>query len=246
MKKKIGCILIVVMCLNLLGCTSKNQQVPAKKIETSTVVKEEVRKTPPFEEWGLGKVISKQVSQNTNYEWFIDQMHTGYASDSNCGPSCTIMAAKWSFKNFPESVEIARDSAPNDGGWWYINNIYDFLAKNSIPTICEPNFTIEKALSQLDSGSILVVNINTGDITRNPNDEERTGKFYDENTGHFIVLKGYRIVDNKTYFEVYDPNNYNRYYDDGTEKGKDRYYLATEVAYSVNNWKNEYLIISKK
>lgn len=252
MKRKISGLLMVLICLSLLGCSTnketsaKKQQAPAKETPQVTETVSVPEPTPPFETWGLGSTISKQISLNTDYDWYIDQMHTGYASDSNCGPSCTIMAAKWSDKTFPKSVEDARNTAPNDGGWWYLKNIHQFLVDNSIPCNLLYGVTLEGTIAQLDKGNILIFNINTGDITRNQNEKERTGKFYDENTGHFIILKGYRIVDNQTFFEVYDPYNNDRVYSDNTEKGKDRYYLASEVIYSANNWADKYITISKK
>lgn len=50
----------------------------------------------------------------------------------------------------------------------------------------------------------------------------------------------------KTYFEVYDPLHSDVKYYDGTEKGRDRYYLASEVVYSSLNWWLEYIVISSK
>ncbi len=253
MKKLVGGALILLLCISIFGfastngCTPEINQSISEEIKLSNMEKDDYFKSPPLEEWGLGTVISKQVSLNTDYDWYIDQMHTGYNSDSNCGPACTIMAAKWSSENFPKSVVDARNSARNVnvGGWWYIKNIHAFLINNNIPSFRDHVLSIDKAISEIDKGNIIIVNIYTGYITRNKHNEQRTGRFYNEETGHFIILKGYRVVDNKLYFEVYDPNNYERYYADGTEKGKDRYYLATEVIRAVSNWWDEFLIISK-
>lgn len=254
MKKLIGGILLIFFCVSIMGyaanngCTSNIHQTITEEIEQSNMSTYDKYPTPPFKSWGLGKVVSKQVSLNTDYDWYIDQMHTGYNSDSNCGPACTIMAAKWSNESFTKSVTDARNSARNIevGGWWYIKNIHSFLVNNDIPSFRDHDITIDKAIDQLDKGKILILNVYTGYITRNKNLEERTGRFYDEKTGHFIILKGYRIVDHNIYFEVYDPNNFERYYMDGTEKGKNRYYLATEVISSVKHWWDEYLVISHK
>lgn len=239
---------IIMRFASNYGSTTESSKLITAEIRQSNLTLPDSDPTPPFEEWGLGKNISKEVSLNTDYNWYIDQMHTGYNSSSNCGPTCTIMAAKWSDKNFPKTVIDARNSAKNTDvdGWWYIHNIHSFLVNNNIPSYRDKALTIDQAISILDQGHIMIVNIYTGYITYNRNGQERTGRFYYEENGHFIILKGYCIVDNIVYFEVYDPNNFDRYYNDGTQKGKDRYYLATQVISAMNNWWNEYLIISPK
>lgn len=35
--------------------------------------------------------------------------------------------------------------------------------------------------------------------------EQRWGKYYEWNSGHCIIIKGYKVVDKKLYFQVYDP-----------------------------------------
>lgn len=240
----IVCIAIGAMFL-ILGnkTTSKNKETTGKTTSQNTP-----EPTPGslLEKWGLGINKTKHVSLNRDYDWYIDQSYTGYASSNNCGPSCAVMAARWSYKDFPKSVEEARDTAPNDGGWWFISNIYDFLSNNEIPCQVNQNISESDALSYLDNGKILIVCINTKDITFNFESEQRTGKYYNRDTGHFIVLKGYMIVDGKTYFEVYDPLHSDGTYFDGTPKGKDRYYLTSEIVYSSLNWWPEYIVISEK
>jgi len=42
--------------------------------------------------------------------------------------------------------------------------------------------------------------------------------------GPLHVIKGYKVVDDQTYFEAYDPYSMGATYSDHSMKGKDRYY----------------------
>ena len=53
-------------------------------------------------------------------------------------------------------------------------------------------------------------------------------------------------MESKTDFEVYDPNTWDMYYSDGTQKGRDRYYWSNEVIYSIFNLDSHYIVVSPK
>ena len=195
------------------------------------------------------KNYNEYVSLNRNYNWYINQEYTGYASKNNCGPTCTAMAAKWSDNSFNKSVEDIRNTYPNDGNGWPMSKVYDFLINNDIPCVKLPvqDKISETAIKKhLNSGSIIIVTINTKDITYNKNAEERTGKYYISEGNHFIIIKGYRVTESGTFLEVYDPDTWDKYYSDCTPKGKDRYYLSTEVVSSILNRGGNYIVVSPK
>jgi hypothetical protein len=98
------------------------------------------------------------------------------------------------------------------------------------------NITENKIIEQLNNGKIIIVNVNMKDFTYNSNEEQRIDRFYSYNSGHFLIIKGYKNVDGNIFFEVYDPNNWHLTYQDGTSKGKDRYYRSSEMIYSINHW----------
>lgn len=178
--------------------------------------------------WGLGTNQTEYISNNRSYNWYIDQGYTGEYSNNNCGPSCTTMALKWKNSNFTRTAEDARETYLENGNWWTtydINNYFDlYNAKHNTINLNENS--LKKSLKQ---GNIAILCIDTTYLPYNANSEQRVGRFYDYRGGHFIVVKGYRIVDGKTYFESYDPNNWGVYYKNGQEKGKDRYYLASDL-----------------
>jgi len=209
----------------------KNENESDKKIENETDRKNE----------------NESVSLNRNYDWYNNQKNTGYASENNCGPACAAMAAKWSDKSFNKSVVDVRNTYPNNGNWWNMKNIHDFLINNNIPCVRFQDKISEAIIKKhLNNGSIVIVNINTKDITYNKNAEQRTGRYYNLEIRHFVIIKGYRVVDNKTEFEVYDPNTWDMYYSDGSPKGKDRYYRSNEVIYSILNLNSHYIVVSPK
>lgn len=225
MKKVINILLFLLILISLNGCD---------RLEC--------------EEWGLGKNETAHVSLSRDYDWYIDQKNTSDYSYYNCGPSCAVMAAKWADKDFPLSVEDARKTYYNaDNGFeWYLSSIKYFLFINDIPNVLKYNISHEAVIECLDEGNIIIICYNTKDISYNHEPEQRTGKFYRGHFGHFMILKGYRIVDNKTFYEVYDPNSLNRFYADNTPKGKDRYYLSDEVIKAARNWDPNYIVVSPK
>lgn len=197
--------------------------------------------------WGLGTHQTEYVSNNRSYDWYIDQGNTGYASNNNCGPSCATMALKWFNPNFNLTVEDARNTYPENGNWWYTNDITNYFNLNNMKKyVTKENVTTTLLKNQLKQGNIAILCIKASYIPYNENDEERVGRFYNYDGGHFIIVKGYRVVDGKTYFEAYDSNNWNEEYQNGQPKGKDRYYLSTDLINAASNWWNYAIIIQAK
>lgn len=192
--------------------------------------------------WGLGQNQTEYVSNDKPYDWYIAQGNTGEYSNNNCGPSSVTMALKWIDGSFNKTAEDARNTYLRDGGWWTTNDITNYLtlnsAKYSIQSISES--FLKNILKQ---GNIGILCIDTSFIPYNGNAEQRVGRFYSYSSGHFIIVKGYRVVDEKTYFEVYDPNSWNEKYRNGQVKGKDRYFLSDDLINAASNWWNNSIII---
>ena len=87
-------------------------------------------------------------------------------------------------------------------------------------------------------------------VDYNPIKTEQTGKFYITNHkdwGHFILVKGYKIVDGKMYLEVYDPNS------SGAQNpltkqpmGKNRYYAADQIQRATQDWWKYAIVVAPK
>jgi len=186
--------------------------------------------------WGLGNSLIFYVGNNRTYDWYLDQAHTGDHSNNNCGPTTVTMAAKWANASFDGTPEDARDAFRPNGGWWYSDDIDACLERFDIDydtIMIEDAYTLRAII---DSGRIAIINNSMGYITRESDTNFHKNRFYEFDSGHYFIIKGYALVDQYTYFEVYDPNNWDMTYADGTPMGKDRYYEASVLMASIDNW----------
>jgi hypothetical protein len=194
--------------------------------------------------WGLGDHVSSYVSNSVNYNWYIDQRDTGTFYGDNCGPTSIIMAGLWRDEAFSYTVEEARSVFRSEGGWWYPDDISDALEYYEIPyhtVILEDASTIK---SHLDIGQILIINNNMRFINEETDETSHLGRFYDRVEGHFLIVKGYAVVDGILYFETYDPNSMHKTYEDGAPKGLNRYYEADNLVESALAWYDTIWVIN--
>lgn len=204
--------------------------------------------------WGLGRFLESTLSNDRDYEWYIDQSNTGVHSSNNCGPTSTTMAAKWSDLAFVRTPADARAAYRQDGGWWYTADIDKYLNDNSIPhyfTNLSSSYagTQQVISSMLDDGFIVILCLDMYYIRSETSSSERVDKFYATNStgwGHFIVVKGYKTVDDRFYFEVYDPYSFGKVYSDGVLKGRNRYYRTGDIFEATSKWWNYAIVITPK
>ena len=203
-------------------------------------------------EWGLGGFQKQSESNNRDYDWYLDQAYTGTHSDFNCGPTATTMAAKWSNESFSLSPEDARAAYRPGGGWWYTGDIGNYLTDNNvnhhfIPLSNNYTGTANILKQNIDAGNIAIICLDMYYIRSAVNNNYHADKFFSASSpdwGHFILLKGYKEVDNQYFFEIYDPYCYNKTYDDGSLKGKDRFYRANDLFDAISIWWNYSIIIT--
>jgi hypothetical protein len=134
-----------------------------------------------------------------------------------------------------------------NGGWWYTNNIIDYLNSNSVINKTIATTGTNDLTNELQNNNILILCLDMYYILLEQNEAWRTDKFYEAQTigwGHFIVVKGYKKVDDVLYFEVYDPFNWGMTYDDGSAKGKNRYYKASDIMEATENWWAYAIVVS--
>jgi len=203
--------------------------------------------------WGLGGFQQHSQANNRSYEWYIDQFGTGQHSGNNCGPASTTMSARWSFPAFSKTTADARAAYRPEGGWWYTSDINMYLTDNNIPhsvisLSSERTGTEQIIKTRLSEGYILIICLDMFYVRNEADSKLRVDKFYTAASigwGHFIVLKGYREVNDKVYFEVYDPYCNSLKYSDGTLKGKDRYYRSEDIFSATSKWWNYAFVISQ-
>ena len=193
-----------------------------------------------FRNWGLGTNLTSAHSNNVNYEWYIDQVNTGPHSYINCGPASATMAIKWSNPNFTKTTEDARNTYLPDGGWWYTSDIMNYLTANNTAFSAYTFNYVSSLVSMLNNGNIAILCLDMYYVQyRSTPVWWRIDKFYVTESpewGHFIVVKGYKIVDDTIWFEVYDPWSLNVTYSDGSLKGRDRYYRSEDIMQATGIW----------
>ena len=202
---------------------------------------------------GLGNFIQQEAANNCSYPWYMDQAYTGPYSLDNCGPTVVTMVCKWADSTFTKTPEDARNAYRSTGGDWYPDDITFYLRDNKIPnsTVALPataEGTMQILKREVDLHQLVIVDFETYSIRFNSDEHSHVDRFYtiDPGLGHFIIVKGYKEVDNEMYFEVYDPNSWTRTYDDGTFKGKDRYYRSEDIFEATKTWWPKVFIAAKK
>ena len=198
--------------------------------------------------YGLGKNLYEGHSNNVNYDWYYDQLNSGIYYYNNCGPASVTMAIKWVDENFNKTPEDARNTYPCNGGWWYTKDIINYLNQYSVNNYTINIDHIDSIQSQINSGNIVILCLDMYYIRSQANDNWHVDKFYTtwpKGWGHFIVMKGYKIVDGEAYYEAYDPYSYGVKYSNDTLKGVNRYYRSEDLDSAVINWWSYAIIVSK-
>jgi hypothetical protein len=198
---------------------------------------------PSLSAWGLGTTQNTYVHTDRAYEWYIDQAHTGTYSGDNCGPSSVTMALKWRDPSFSKTAEDARNTYRSTGGWWNTGDIINYLNLNSVSNTTSAFTGTDQIKGVLNESNLVILCLNTAYLTRNKVNQERTGRFYNYADGHFLVVKGYRVVVNHLSFEVYDPNNWDAFYEDTTPKGRNRHLAAADLETAVTEWWNYIIVV---
>ena len=101
---------------------------------------------------------------------------------------------------------------------------------------------------EIDNGNIVILCLDMYYISNEINNYWHINKFYTtkgDGWGHFILLKGYKIVDGKLLFEFYDPYSYGKKYSDNALKGIDRYYSDSDIDQATEIWWDYAIVVSK-
>jgi hypothetical protein len=202
--------------------------------------------------WGLGNYKGEEESNERNYEWYLDQANTGLYSSINCGPTSTTMAAKWAVPSFSKVPADARAAYRPEDGWWRTTDIDSYLNDNNIQHYFDALNTTETGTQQvlrskIDAANIVILCLDMFYIRSEFNVLYRTDKFYTTSGtgwGHFIVVKGYKIVDGQFWFEVYDPYSLGMCYADNVLKGRNRYYRSADIFTATSKWWNYTIVIT--
>ncbi|MDR0661139.1 MAG: C39 family peptidase [Prevotellaceae bacterium] len=199
--------------------------------------------------FGIGKELQAEKSNNVSYDWYIDQGYTGTYSGLNCGPASVTMAIKWVDESFSKTTEDARHALRPQGGWCYTSDLIQYLNNHQISNYTVALSNVSDLNQYLDAGNIMILCLDMFYIRNEQQANYHVDKFYATNSaewGHFIVVKGYKKVDNNVFYEVYDPYSFGKKYDDNAIKGKDRYYRHTDLNKAVTVWWSYAIIVPKE
>lgn len=214
--------------------------------------------------YGMGSFLSDGCSNYTGSpdSFYFQQQHTGTYSSENCGPACAAMACKWISPSYTGTVEQARNTAIHssvDGGtWWFPRDIWNYInvhaPRNSFGlewwdfTGASYQGYVNTIVNKLKKeGCIAISCLNMSNVREQTVTDKgyRSDCYYKGTQGHFLLIKGYRIVDGVVWLEINDPWGLDLKYDDGTPYGASRFYRALEVASSID-WNVWTIIVTKK
>jgi hypothetical protein len=146
------------------------------------------------------------------------------------------MAILWS-RGIDTTVDRIREEIgwPYDDGATSYDDLRGALARHGV-RFSSPFLNANRELyTLLDRGHIAFVLIQSGLVDKTPGNPaaNMVGRYYDDDEGHYVIVKGYSL--DHRYLVVYDPypvdwdSNSLRYGDGVTQIGKDRYYPTDEV-----------------
>lgn len=199
--------------------------------------------------YGLGSFLTYWWSCDAanSQNFYFQQQHSGTYSNDNCGPAVATMACHWLDPYFTGTVEDARNyriHSDIDGGiWWYPRDIMNYIWDSVKTDAYWWDFTgasyegyVNTIINKLEQGHIAISCLNMSNVTEQLVTDKgyRSDCYYKSNQGHYLLIKGYRIVDGVVWFEVYDSWGLDLKYEDGTPYGQNRYYRAYEVARTID------------
>jgi hypothetical protein len=176
---------------------------------------------------------AESEGQSSDFYWYKTQFGTG--GTGNCGPACAAMAIHWATGR-DISVRKIRDEIgePNGSRATSLALQKWIIEKHGVKAeYIWPN-SAAQLLTVVKRGNIALLWIHTGKISMSKGDVTKTrkGRYYPDECGHYIVLKG--LTSDGDYFIVHDPapgdwaTNTVRY-PDGGRLGVNRYFAVSEV-----------------
>ncbi|MCL2209973.1 MAG: PKD domain-containing protein [Treponema sp.] len=180
-----------------------------------------------------------------NFNWYRTQFNTG--TPSNCGPASASMGISWATgKYFPVSAVRQAIGWQGNGGTSF-DELLKVIKNQGVNASLQPLKSTQDIRNIIDAGGIAIVLFHTDGVRTARRDPatDLFGKYYDDSTGHYIVVKGYSL--NGEYLVVHDPipsdwgANSFRYADEISMMGRNRYFNANEVIRSLR--RSEMIVI---
>ncbi|EHL0041996.1 hypothetical protein G8B08_06605 [Enterococcus faecalis] len=165
--------------------------------------------------------ITEGKSNNKDYNWYFDHQDTGGQLLVNAA----VMAEHWYHPGSTKTVGEAEKSQPVK---WDSSALAFYMFRNKVPFHYYREPTLEFMKNEIDEGRIFITYVETSELFYNPTPDSTWGRFYEETGRNNIIVKGYKYINNRLYFETYDPLSGGRKHKNGEPLGKDRLYDAEE------------------
>jgi LysM repeat protein len=176
-----------------------------------------------------------------DFDWYKTQFGTGI--QGNCGPATVAMACLWSTGRDTAVASIRSDiGMPFSNGAIGFEHMLGPLKRRSVPFEFRPLEREADIRAVVDRGNIGIILIHTSQIRKTRGDARKNlvGRYYNDSTGHYIVVKGYTL--DGRYFIVYDPipsdwnANSTRYADGVSMIGRNRFYPVSEIMKALRRY----------
>lgn len=203
--------------------------------------------------FGVSGNIVTEKSLNKSYDFYFDQFDGSRSQGVNCGPTVSTMAIKWADSTFTGKPVDARNLIPEGGGWWFTSDIQSYLSRNgirsNIDTLADAAALVK---TSIDNNNLVILCLDMFSVPFNGVQFEHVQKFYPTSGpgwGHFLLVKGYKQTTTNFYLEMYDPYSDGRYYSlitTGQIKGRDRYYVSSDIQRATAVWWPYAIVLAPK
>lgn len=175
-----------------------------------------------------------------NLNWYRTQYNTG--TSSNCGPAVASMAIGWALGKYQSVADVRQTIGWQGNGGTSFEDILKVSRSEGVKAEARPLRSLQDIKDIIDAGNIAIVLIHTGGLTQAQTSPDKSmfGKYYNDEVGHYIVIKGYSL--NGEYFVSYDPipndwtvNSF-RYADELSMVGRNRYYNSREILRALRRY----------
>jgi len=203
--------------------------------------------------FGVSGNILAERSLNKSYDFYFDQFDGSPSQAVNCGPTVTTMAIKWADSTFTGKPADARVVIPEGGGWWFTNDVQNYLSRNGIKSTIDTLADVAALVkNSIDNNNLVILCLDMYSVPFNGLQFQHVQKFYPTNGpgwGHFLLVKGYKQTTTNFFLEIYDPYSDGQYYSlitNGQIKGKDRYYIGSDIRHATAVWWPYAIVLARK
>lgn len=174
---------------------------------------------------GLGKKVLLSIENDAPVNWFKYNTLHQYEYYENGVNHVSLMLLDWLYPNgFNFLLEplhtFSEDYVLTDSSMKNIIDEYSNFSKISPSEISKDSLA-----NSVVSGKIVVIKIDPA--TMNISSDSNIGNYY-KSPPHYIIIKGYSLIDENEYFTVFNPYS---------EKGFNRYYAAEDLVSSSKSTK---------